>query len=264
MSRTLFFLIVMLWCHNLWAQAGSRSFTDKNYISIGNEFTHFDKDFKPWNTSTIETKLNHNTWVFLSRINIANRFEKLGISVEQDIYKKFESKNYMFVNGSYSPSSIYYKYRLAAEYFNSFGKVWEHSIGGKFMQFRDSLYVAIITMSLSKYTGRFLTILRTNIGYENSSSSSTLNFSLQQRYYHSDNVYTALFTGYGYNPNVVLFNINRGLITSRNTTFNIGLKTFRQISQHWLMEIQAEYQWFDFGTSNRNLYTYSIKLFYSW
>lgn len=263
MKKWFLSLLCAFWAFTFQAQE-KEIFKDRNYVAVGEEFSHFDKDLKSWNTISLEAKLKQQSWTFLTRANVANRFADWGFAIEEEVYKTFESKDYLALNAGYSPSSIFYNYRFGAEFFNPFAKTWEHSVGLQYIRFQDSVSVTSATASLSKYYGSNLTILRVTGGYQNLSSLSTLSGSLQQRYYHDDNVYSFLVLGYGYDPSSILFNNNDSLTVVKNTTFNAGLGTFQQLGENWFLQGQVGYQWFDFGATQRNQFSYSLKSFFTW
>lgn len=264
--RVIFFLILIVLIPTLGrTQEDSLQKEDalKNYISIGHEFAHFDKDFKPWNTTHLENKLTLQQSVFVTRISFANRFQQNGWSINEEFYQKFKSKDYMMLQAGFSPSLIFSNYYFGGEYFNSFSKVWEHSAGLKHIQFSGTPAIWLVNLSLSKYTGRHLSILKANIGYQNGASLQTLGGSLQHRYYHTDQSYSSIFAGYGFNPSLNLFNA-AGVNISQNTTFNCGIKTIQQFSKRWAIEGQLEYLWYDFGAIERQQFNYTLKLLYQW
>jgi YaiO family outer membrane protein len=180
------------------------------------------------------------------------------------VYKKFKSKDYLYLTSGVSSSSIFHNFHISGEYFNSFKSTWEHSYGLKFTQFSDSLFSIIGTTSISKYNGRFLTIIRSNVGYQNSSVINTLNVNIKQRYYNSDDSSSDLTIGYGYNSNLILFENNDNIQLTENRTFVVGLNTFQKLSKRWYLNSNYSFQWFDFGNVERNQYSYSLSIYYTW
>lgn len=242
----------------------SLSFNERNYISVKNEFSHFSKDLKPWNTSSVETNFVKNSWSFQTKVTVSNRFSKSGWLLDQEVYKKFKSKDYLYLTAGVSSSSMFHNFHISGEYFNTFKSTWEHSYGLKFTQFSDSLFSIIGTTSISKYNGRFLTIIRANAGYQNSSVINTLNVNIKQRYYNSDDSSSDLTIGYGYNSNLILFENNDNIQLTENRTFVVGLNTFQKLSKRWYLNSNYSFQWFDFGNVERNQYSYSLSFYYTW
>ena len=242
----------------------TRTLNEKNYVSLEYEFAHFNSDLNPWNTATLEAQFNHKQWVFVPRATTTSRFDQTGWSVEQDAYRKLKSKDYFYLHAGYSPSTVFYNYRLAGEYYNAFAKSWEHSIGARYIYYHDNTYAILGTASLSKYYSRFLTILRGNIGYQNNADLNVLNGTLQQRYYHSDNSYSALQLGYGFDPNLVLFNNSEYVVLEKNTQFNASLRTVQELGKNWVIQGQVACQWYDFGILERWQYIYALKIIYCW
>ncbi|MCB0686251.1 MAG: hypothetical protein KDC53_06995, partial [Saprospiraceae bacterium] len=137
-------------------------------------------------------------------------------------------------------------------------------MGLQFLSFHDTTRVLSPSISLSKYTGQFLTIGRFNMGLKNLSAPWNFYGGLQQRYYHSDQSYSAFSIGYGYDPDLTIFFNGIDLTEIRNKTFNLGLQTTQMLNSTWQMQLRGELQWLQFGTDRRKQANYFIKLFYYW
>ena len=263
-------LVLVLGAAHLYGQEDSlhlqtkSPLTEKNYVSLEYRFDHFSDDLANWNTATVEAQNNFDSWVAVTRLNVANRFGEDAWSVEQDIYKKFKSNDYLFLNGGYSPSPIFARMRLSGEYFNPFAQQWEHSMGARYIQFQDTTHVFLLTGSLSKYSGAFLTILRANVGFQNSSSVNVFSGSLQQRYYYKDDSYVAVYGGYGEDPNALLFSNNPAIRIENFKTLNLGVSVLHQIDDRWYVQARTEFQKLNFGTVERNQLYYALKVYYTW
>lgn len=237
---------------------------ERDYLAVSYQFDHFNKDIKPFNTVMLEYQNKLKRWTLVSRAQVSNRFGVNAWYAEQDVFKKFKSKDYLFVQVGFSPYDVFSRFRFTGEYYRAFAEKWEFSAGAKYLQFQDSIHVYMATGSLSKYSGRFLTILRVNGGVQNSATPNVLNASLQQRFYHSDNAYSALIAGYGVDPNTAIFSNNPSVELQKNTIFNVGIKTVQELKGHWFLQGQVEFHHLNFGSAQRNQMMYELKAFYTW
>lgn len=237
----------------------------KQQLFLSHEYSFFDRDLVDWHTSTIGARWTKNSWVLLPKFSVANRFSENGWLIEPEAYKKLKSGDYIYLMAGGSPSTIFYRYSGAFEYYNPFKEVWEHSAGVRYMQFQNDVQIGLITASVSKYSGRFLSILRAGAGYSfNLETLAAVFGTFQQRYYHSDDAYSTLFFSYGYDPDILLFTSQKNFDINKVQVMGVGLNTFQRLSNHWLILGQLEYQYYTFSNFNRNQYSAALKLIYEY
>lgn len=242
----------------------TRALNERNYLALAYDYSHFNQSLSPWHTLQVEGQFQRKKWVLIPRLIATQRFDQQAGAVEFETYRKFENKDYVFGKLAFSPSDVLARTRVEVEYFNPFHKKWEFSLGTKYMNFQDSIDVTVLTASLSKYTGKFYSLLRFTTGWNNSNHLNVFSASFQQRYYHNDFEFSALSLGYGFDPNTLLFNASSNINVVQSTVINASLFHQRPLNSRWFLEGKIEYTYFDFGASQRNQFLYAIKLFYTW
>lgn len=233
----------------------------RNRISVGYEYSVFNRDLSPWNTAFVEGKFRAKSWVVVPKFSFSQRFDNNGYLLESEFYRKFESKDYLMLQAGGTSSDIFYRLRANAEYYNQFKKVWEHSFGGVYMLFPDTVSIGYGTASLSRYYGNFLTTLRLNGGASsNSETPYFFNVSLRQRLYHSKVTYTGITLGYGYDPVINVINNNADFLSKQASTVNVSLETVQRLSGKYLISGNIAYTHFDFGLNQRDQFSILLKL----
>lgn len=264
------YIVLLLTLHlYTFAQPSSASgdtlpLTQRNYVGLQGEYAHFSKDLKAWKTVALESQLLHKSWVFLPKLSYSERFEQKAWFTELDLYKKCVNKDYFYLKGAYSASEVFAHRRFDAEYFNTFAKVWEHSVGLKYMHYNGNIDVSLLTASLSKYSGKYYTLLRANLGVQNSITPNILSASIQQRYYHSDLAFSAVNISYGFDPSAVILNGNTTTAVAQNKTFSLRVSTQQAIGSRFFLEARADMIKYTFVSNQRSQFLYSLKLMYTW
>ena len=90
----------------------------------------------------------------IPRITYANRFSMTGLQFELDAYPKLSKTGYLYMNYGYSDSPIFPNHRAGLEVFDMLSKTMEFSVGGRYIDFRESK-VMILTGSLCLYKGNY-------------------------------------------------------------------------------------------------------------
>ena len=240
------------------AQQGDTTFY--SYTKLGYEYSFFNQQLSDWHNLTAEVKFKKNNFTLIPRLTFANRFDQSSFLLESDFYKSFENKDYIMAGFGLSPGSIFVKNHLVLEYFNPFGK-WEHSIGLRWMNFENTGSLGVITGSLSRYYGPFLTSIRGNFAYGFTEDNFN-NFAviLTHRYYYSDSGYIGLLGAYGYDPKLVLISDQTIEISGKPDQLTLGasLNSTTRKNKQWTIS----YQWinYDFVVSQRQQHSISLFL----
>jgi YaiO family outer membrane protein len=134
----------------------------------------------------------------IGRINWAERFGSKGLQYELDGYPAISENNYAYLNFGYSSLSIFPKLRAGAEWYHSFPKAFEGSLGMRALHFTNS-DTYMITGTVGKYVGNYWISLRSFVSP--SSTGTSVSGSIQARRYFSDpEDYIGLKLGYGISP----------------------------------------------------------------
>ncbi len=242
-----------------FSSAQQRDSTFYSYTKIGYEYDFFNQQLNDWHNLTAEVKFERNQFTFLPRLTLANRFDQSSFLFESDFYKSFDNRDYIMAGFGLSPGSIFVKNQLTLEYFNPFGK-WEHSIGLRWMNFENTGSLGVITGSLSRYYGSFLTSLRGNFAYGFKEDNFN-NFAiiLTHRYYFSDSGYIGLLGAYGYDPNLILISDQNIDLSGKPDQLTLGasLHTSNNKNKQWTLS----YQWINYDFVVYERQQHSISLF---
>ena len=231
-----------------------------SYTKIGYEYDFFFEQLSDWHNLTAEAKFQKEGFTFLPRITLGQRFDQSSFLLESDFYKSFENKDYVMAGFGLSPGSIFVKNQLTAEYYNPFEK-WEHSIGLRWMNFDNTGSLGILTGSISRYYGSFLTSIRGNFAYGfKEDKFNNYSVILTHRYYFSDSGYIGLLGAYGYDPNLIIISDQSFVTDSKPNQVTIGasLVSTTKKNKQWTVS----YQWthYDFIVSKRQQHAISLYL----
>lgn len=127
--------------------------SSKNKLTVSYVIDFYENDSPlPTQLAYIEYARKIKKHTVIGRVNYGNRFSKEGIQLESDAYLKTTKKAYMYLNVGYSPSDIFPDYRAGAEWYQSFGKGNEASLGFRYLNFSPK-NIFIYTASYGKYFG---------------------------------------------------------------------------------------------------------------
>ncbi len=210
----------------------------KNTIRLLYTIDFFDADFNrdPWQIMALSYGRETQIGMVIARVNLANRFGITAYQYEIDAYPSFTEDSYAYINYGYSENTIFPKHRFGLEWYQSFPKSFEGSIGMRFLGFTNS-NADIYTATLGKYFGNYWLSLRSYItpGDEETSVSALL---VLRRYFSDPENYLGLRLGYGISPDD-----NRNLI---DTGEKLNLKTkhvkieYNHIIKHrWIIKTGA-------------------------
>jgi YaiO family outer membrane protein len=172
-----------------------------NIVSATYALDVFNEIFKPQHLASLaySFKLKNDTWLF--RANYSDRFGMNGLQIESDYYLKLKNKRYIYLNYGYGFNpSLFPNHRLGFEYYFPLPKLYETSLGARFMNFPSS-DVLIFTGHLAKYIQKSWFAWRPFYVYKlqtkTSSFSNVLSF---KRYGKTEFNYWGLELGVGNSP----------------------------------------------------------------
>lgn len=187
----------------------------KNSIEIGGRIDDYSDGLSNRYFSYIQygRKIKQHDLFF--RLNSAWRVGEQGFQYDIDFYPKFSSRAYGFFSLSYSNSILFPRWRTAAEYFSSFGKRWEASLGIRTIHPPDYTIIAP-TGTVGVYLGNWYIYLRPTLNIlQDGISTSWL---LDARWYWSDRSYFEM---------MVFRGIDTGAVRDFNSIENsFGLDTY--------------------------------------
>jgi len=197
----------------------------KNTVRLSYTMDYFDQAY--YHTRQI-TSLSYGRKTkfgkVIARVNMANRFGDTGFQYEMDAYPKISENNYGYLNYGFSQSSVFPKNRMGLEWYHSFPKAFEGSLGMRMLYFSSS-NVDIYTAYLGKYVGNYWISLRSFVT-PGTTGTSVSGLFLMRRYFSDPENYIGLRLGYGVSPDD-----NRNLIDS-NQKLTLKSRSIRMEFNH--------------------------------
>jgi len=172
----------------------------KNRIKLTYTYDYFEKESNrdPWHLVALSYSRKTSLGSVTGRVNWAERYGDKGFQYEMDAYPSISENNYAYLNMGFSDLSIFPKFRAGAEWYHSFPKAFEGSLGMRALYFTSSS-TYIFTGSVGKYAGNYWISLRSYV--TPSSTGTSVSGSIQTRRYFSDpENYIGLRLGYGISP----------------------------------------------------------------
>ncbi len=226
-------------------------------------YDHFNREeesFGPWHLFSFDLSKKLKWGTVIGRINYANRnfssFSKSGPQFEIDLYPRITKGFYAYVNGGYSSSSVFPKYRFGGELYKSLPSSLEISAGVRYLDFSSSS-VLIYTGNLGKYYRNYWFSLRPFI----TSKTSGIDISgilLIRKYQNNPKNYISLLLGIGSSPIKLVFLED----IERHNSYKIGLGIAQMVSRSTLIEIHIRFEREEFQTGkfgNRYILNFSLQ-----
>lgn len=119
----------------------------------------FFTEYRPQHLAFVEfsMKIKKHTLVF--RSNYAHRFQLDGLQLESDFYARLRKNMYLYLNYGYAFGNLFPQHRAGVEYYVSFARIYEASLGARYLQFpNDPVFIA--TGSISVAPGKNVIALR--------------------------------------------------------------------------------------------------------
>lgn len=155
----------------------------------------FDKDLSDWHMHSLSLSRRFDFGSVIARANLAQRFEQQGSQFEMDSYPSLGEGRYAYLNFGYADASIFPRYRLGMELYQSVGYGIEVSGGFRKLWFSSS-QVTVWTGSLAKYHGAYYIALRPV--YTPKPIGDSLSGHLEIRRYLDDESYLVIKGGAGH------------------------------------------------------------------
>jgi YaiO family outer membrane protein len=157
MARALRAALVMLVLSEAGLEAqepeSGRRRTDITYAGAEYNNVYFHGDIDPWHLLALSLGNRGARGTYISRVNLARRFDQDGAQAELDAYPRINEKLYGFLNIGYSGSDIFPEWRSGAELFAALPNAWEASAGYRQLRFEGAPPVTLLTGAVGKYFG---------------------------------------------------------------------------------------------------------------
>jgi YaiO family outer membrane protein len=162
-----------------------QSLDNRRYaVALGVQSDQFSRFYNSQFLSTVDVSAYRDKGTYIFRVNEAERFNRSGVQIELEAYRKYKNGTYSWAGAAWSPSVLFPEAKWGAEYFFVPLKTWEASAGARLIMF-DGELTQLFTASASKYSGSFLFMVRPFL--VNNRSGSGFSLSGQARYYVNDN-----------------------------------------------------------------------------
>jgi len=194
----------------------------------------------------------------IARVNLAKRWGDTGFQYELDAYPKISENNNGYLNYGYSSNTLFPQHRFGLEWYHSFPKAFEGSLGLR-MLFFSSSDVNIYTAYLGKYAGNFWFSLRAFVTPDKDGTSVSGLF-LVRRYFSDPEDYLGLRLGSGFSPDDNQNIINSGQNPNLNTR-SVRLEFNHLFKRLWIFNTGATWKSEELQAgSYSNYYTFDISL----
>ena len=172
-----------------------------NRMGVLSEGFVYTDDFSPVVLTGMEYIRYTSLGKIIPRINHGYRFEEHGFQGELDLYPRFSQSVYGFFNYGYSTSAIFPEHRAGAEVFATVKKLWEVSLGARYLRFEDGP-VMIYTGSLGYYPGNNYLSLRPYITPRDNGTTSVSGHLIGRRYRQDREHFLGFNLIYGISPEI--------------------------------------------------------------
>jgi YaiO family outer membrane protein len=232
----------------------------KNKLTVSYRYDNYENNMiPPTHLAYLEYSRKIDRGTIVGRINYGNRFNIDGVQVEADAYLKLIKRSYMYLNAGFSEARIFPDYRFGAEWYQSFGKGNEVSLGGRYLLFLPKK-VFIYTASYGKYVGNWWINGRTFVTPKNDNTS--VSGLLTIRRYCTKYNYIGLQFKTGVNPDDRANVIDPAKSYFLNST-GIRLEFNTLFKKRWIAALDLIYENEEWRTARyRNVFSLDMKFSY--
>lgn len=173
----------------------------KNLLSLSNELEVFDKGYDPMYYTSLEYQRTTPMGKILPRLNYSNRFDTQGLQAEMDLYPVLSKTFHGYLNYGFSEAAIYPNHRAGAELYANLPGGHEASLGGRYLDFREST-ATLLTASYGLYRGNYYLSLRPYLSLFRDRSPGVSGSFLLRKYFRDAYQYLSLRGVFGYSPEI--------------------------------------------------------------
>lgn len=173
----------------------------ENLLSLTSDLEVFDTGFDPMYYTSLEYQRTTPLGKVLPRLNYSNRFNTQGLQAELDLYPVLSKTLHGYLNYGYSEAAIYPNHRVGAELYANLSGGHEISLGGRYLDFRQST-ARLLTASYGLYRGNYYLSLRPYVSLFKDRSPGVSGTFLARRYLSDAYHYLGLRGVFGYSPEI--------------------------------------------------------------
>ncbi|MCC7301649.1 MAG: YaiO family outer membrane beta-barrel protein [Bacteroidia bacterium] len=168
----------------------------------------FSDVYAPRHLLELEGKHRFGKTTAIVRGSAAQRFERTGLMGEADLYYKLNKLTYLYLNGGFSPSAIFPRFRSGFEVYRRLPRNMDASIGLRYLHFvltgTGTKEIFILTGSVGKYYSHYWFGLRPFITPRGTGAAVSL-LAHARRYLRDTENHFTLTAGYGLTPDNRVF-----------------------------------------------------------
>jgi len=197
-----------------------------------------------WHVTSLRTDWRIHDFPVLAKIN-AGRLagyddgndQPFHLQYQVDAYPRITGSDYMYVSAAFSGSSRFPDYYLGGEWYHSFERGFEASLGLRWLQWRES--VLFYTGSAGKYHGNYWFSLRAYLTPSEDYTGQTWSLSAR-RYLATGEDYIGLKMEYGTSPENIISIVDYPDIKGLRSA-GVYL-SYQRRHRHWLVLAEAGYR----------------------
>lgn len=206
-------------------------------LSVSSDLEVFNTGYDPMYYASLEYQRTTLLGKVLPRLNYSNRFDTRGIQAELDLYPVLSKTLHAYLNYGFSESSIYPNHRAGAELYANLPGGHEVSLGGRYLDFREST-AKLLTASYGLYRGNYYLSLRPYVSLFKDRSPGVSGTFLARRYLRDEFHYIGIRGVFGYSPEIRQLRSGTELLA----------ETLLFVESQ---QLQLEYQFTGLGAKNR-------------
>jgi YaiO family outer membrane protein len=209
------------------------------------QFHFFRKPWiRRWHVTTLRTDWRLQGFPVLAKINAGTLAgfngqddPPLHLQYQVDAYPRITGSDYMYLSAAFSGSKRFPKHYLGGEWYHSFSRGFEASLGFRWLRWRES--VIYYTGSAGKYLGNYWLSLRAYVTPSEEFTGQTWTLSAR-RYLATGEDYLGLRLEYGTSPENLISIVDYPDIKSFRSA-GAHLSYQRRLGQ-WLVKTEAGYR----------------------
>lgn len=208
-----------------------------NLLSLTSDLEVFNTGFDPMYYTSLEYQRTTGLGKVLPRLNYSNRFNTQGLQAELDLYPVLSKTLHAYLNYGFSEAAIYPNHRAGAELYANLSGGHEISLGGRYLDFRQST-AKLLTASYGLYRGNYYLSLRPYLSLFKDRNPGVSGTFLARRYLSDEFHYLGLRGVFGYSPEIRQLRAGAELLA----------ETLLFVESQ---QLQLEYQFTGVGAKNR-------------
>jgi YaiO family outer membrane protein len=224
-----------------------------NIFSVEHSLESFNEPYhRRWHISSFGYGRKTSAGVFYGKIYLGDVVRSgeglfsndVSAQYALELYPRINKQNYAFLNYAFSGGSNFPQDRVGVEFYHTFGKAIEGSLGYRYLYFNpdegDKVHIHIYTGALSSYLGKYWISFRPFIVSDGTDTSHKYSISLR-RFLQKEENYLELILGTGTSPDNPAFYTN-GENVPKLGSWRAELLWKQRIFNNLIFEIQGGYE----------------------